>query len=251
MAHGARDRYVLELARGEHATKHESAAAHVTASDEVGRKTEAAVKPALDHVDILSGGDAPEQDHGVVTGERGGERGGVALKGLAEFRLAGGHADLRDLAEVLEADDRVGRNEPAAWRDYQYSVGDRPRAREGAPVRELASEVETAQEGEDLAQRRPALAELNGERERGFLPKKDLGPPPAAVRRREEEDGLGGRVAQPLRVGRRAAGLDFRFGFGGSPLSPTHSSSRVAFHVLIIRFAGIPASRACARASSV
>jgi DsbC/DsbD-like thiol-disulfide interchange protein len=200
MAHGARDGNVGELARGEHASKHESAAAHVAASDEVGRKAQAAVQPALDHVDVFSGRDAPEQDRGVVTGERGGERGGVAFEGLAEPRLAGGDADLRNLAEVLEADDRVGGNEPAAGRDYQDTVGDRPCACESAPVRELASEVETAQEGEDLAQRRPALAELNSERERGLLPKQDLGAPPAAVRRGEQEDGLGGRLVQPLRV---------------------------------------------------
>src|SRR5438093_568911 len=87
VARRAGDGDVLELLSIQHAAKHEPAAAHVPAPHEVAGKAKAAVEVALDDVHVLSGRDASQEHHAVLSSEDGGQCRGIALERLAESRL--------------------------------------------------------------------------------------------------------------------------------------------------------------------
>ena len=118
---------------------------------------------------------------------------GVSLEGASERRLVGVDIGLGEALEVLEADARVDGHEAPVRRDDQRAPAHPRRTgrrtRKGLGVRELAAEVETAHEGEDIADGAP-FARSQGRRdgEDRALPEEQLPAPSVEPRRGKEED---------------------------------------------------------------
>src|SRR5215212_11940369 len=84
VAHGAQHRRVCELSFRIHAPKHESAAAHVSATDKLSRKKELIAKDREQYIDVLRTSDAAQQHRLAIGTERPSKRLGVSLQRCAE-----------------------------------------------------------------------------------------------------------------------------------------------------------------------
>lgn len=186
---GAADGDVGEFAIFAGGAEKKAAAAHVAATDEIGRENEAVAEGVEEDVAVFRGGDGAEQDGNAVGGELLGEGGGVAAErfGVARIVLAdvdfakgaeGGGRDVRERVEKsgIGGDDT---NEFAA-------IG----ADEMAGVGDLAAEVEAAGEGEDVGEREALAMEGAGERKRRGAVEEKLGADAADLGGGKEKDAL-------------------------------------------------------------
>src|SRR5512132_2055503 len=95
----------------------------------------------------------------------------------------------RESPQLRGCDRLISREQPAIGGNDLHAKHSRRRPRKAAGVRQLAAKVETTQEGERLVQwDRPALLELECEREPAPSAQQELGALAPAVGRRQQED---------------------------------------------------------------
>lgn len=80
MAIGRGDGNVVELRAALNATKHEAAAAHISAAGEFGREEKPLSENLQQRIDVFWGGDAAQQDDLAARADLIGEQAGVALE---------------------------------------------------------------------------------------------------------------------------------------------------------------------------
>jgi hypothetical protein len=151
---GACERNVLQLLPLARVAQEQTAPTHVAATDEGRRKVKAIAEYLKEGVDVLPRGDAPEQDDIVRVTHELYEALRIPDEGLPIPRVEGADVDTREGAKRSQRDRLVGRQQSAVRCDHQHPRGIGGRVREGSRVSDLPSKVETAQEGEYLAERR-------------------------------------------------------------------------------------------------
>jgi len=166
---GKRD--IRQFQASHDAAEHQAAATHVATSDEMHREHQPVAKNGQQQIDVFARRNAPEQ-HDLAVGPD-----GVQQRPRAAFQRPPvdvvGQIDRRGRKgqKRLERDRRVRRAQAGVWRDDQDAAGAHRlrwirRRSEPAGVRELAAEVEAADETEDVAELSAvAGAKLLGERE--------------------------------------------------------------------------------------
>lgn len=160
MTHRAGDRRVFELDPGRDAPEHEPAPAHVATADEGRRKHQLFAKDRLQDLHIFAGGNTSEQHDLAVMSYGIEECPGPSFERLPigrvlQFDGPGGKA-----SEGLNRDGCIGGPQSCIRRDDQHSTrGDRfgrvGRCRKPPGVRELAPEVQPADEAEDVTKVSP------------------------------------------------------------------------------------------------
>src|SRR5687768_14845991 len=136
-SHRSGDRDVVELGPLAGAAQEQPAAAHVAAPDEIGGKEEPLAERVEEDVDVLPGGDAPEEDDVRGLRRRVGECDDIAPEGHEVALITAGDVDVREAYEVIAPDHRLGGNESAVGGDDEDRRCAARRPREGTRVREL------------------------------------------------------------------------------------------------------------------
>jgi len=184
---GARHRRVRQLDAVAGRAQQEPAAAHVAASDEVGWEDEARTEAVEQHVAVLGGRDAAEQDRGAVLGEALRERARVATQRLVVARVRRVDVDAAEGAQPLGGEPRGRIDETRVAGDHADDVSGIA-LREALGVRELAAKVEAAREGERFAERHAVPVEAAREREGRVGVQEVAGADAAHLGGREQED---------------------------------------------------------------
>ena len=168
----------------------EGAAAHVAPAHELGGKEEPLAHDVEQHVHVLAGRHAAEQDHLQRRGTaplRLADHGQVAPERLMVVRIVGPDAGRREGPEVVHRHRGVRRQEPAVGGDHLHAR--EPGRRPGEPkgVGQLPAKVEAAQEAECLPDGHPgARAQPLGQGEAAAPPSGRLRPAcPRCMRARE------------------------------------------------------------------
>ena len=171
MEHGAANRNVVELHAFARLPQQQAAAAHVAAPDEVDREPEAVAEDREQDVDILGRRDAAEQHHVAVRPDLVQQRARAPFErppiaGIVLMHVAVGKCLYRFVRDVRIGTAQAGvrcDDVDAASQDRGVRRVRIGRPREAQRVGELAAEVETADEHEDVAEHRAApRAELFG-----------------------------------------------------------------------------------------
>jgi len=153
--HRAGHRDVAQLAPVARAAQQQAAPAHVAAADELRGKDQARPEDVLEQIDVLTRGNAPQQHHlAVVVGDARRDRPGITQQRLRVAPLTQVDGNRRPAPEHVEPYVGFGKTEPCSRRDDEHARRAVRRPRVGACVLELATEVESAEEAEDLAERR-------------------------------------------------------------------------------------------------
>src|SRR5262249_62000067 len=126
--------------------KGEPAPAHVPAPEEGRREAESRAEGGAERLAVLLARDAAEQDELAVRPGLLGDHERVAKERLQIARLSRVDGHARVALQGLERDRRLGRNEAAARRDHEDARRAWGRCFERLCVRQLAPEVEAAQE---------------------------------------------------------------------------------------------------------
>src|SRR5205823_6151461 len=181
-------RRVRKLHRGAHAAEQETASAHVAAPDERRREQQPVTEDLDQHVRILAGGDASEQHRFSALAQPPRERQRVAHERFPVPHVPQIDGHLGDGAQLVRGDPLLDVHQAAPGHDGERARPAARRAREGARVRELSPEIETAGELEHLAQRPALLLEPPGECESGARVQQQSHALAAGPGRREQED---------------------------------------------------------------
>ena len=195
MAIGCGNGNVVELHATVNATKHQAAAAHISAAGKFGGEEQPLSENLKQRLDIFWRSDAAQQDHLAARADRIRERAGVALErnavaGFGQRDRSGG-----DFAQFFSRDQSFGGKQAAAGRDHHGAaralcMG--RRLRERPRIGQLAAKIKTADEGKTLSEGYAAAAEAKGQREGGILVENQLGADAAYVGRGEKEDAMDG-----------------------------------------------------------
>src|SRR5262245_59489292 len=189
---------VFQLDAVARVTQHQAAARHVAPTDERRRKTEPLAEDPGEHVDVFRRRDAAEQ-HDVAVGPDLRQQRACAhlqrpaIAGIRRVDVAAGKG-----ADRRVGDARVGGAESGIRCDDVHAVADDGiarfrRAREPPRIRELAAEVETADEGEEFAERRAVRrAQRRRQRERRLRRERLLRTPAITVGWREQKYAMAG-----------------------------------------------------------
>ncbi len=140
----ARDGNVWQFRFVGGATQQQSAAAHVSSSDKIGRKAQTFLKICEQHVDVFSGGDAAEQNNGSVARKSSRELSRIPLEWLAITRIVLVNIDLGKLAEVIKRDARLRVDQSTCRRNDKGAANSARGASKCIRVGDLATEIEPA-----------------------------------------------------------------------------------------------------------
>lgn len=170
------------------AAEHEAATAHVAAAYELRGKEKPLSEDCEERLQIFRCCQAAQQD--VVASGTGGlvEKTGVPFEGRPVAGVGDIDAHLRDGLELFEGHDGVGWKQPETGGDDERRRDPGRRVGEGFRVRELASKIQTAYEGIDVAEVGAFGAEFDGKGEAGALVEHHFGPLAAGMGRRKQED---------------------------------------------------------------
>ena len=195
MAIGRGDGNVVELHATVNATKHQAAAAHISAAGKFGGEEQPLSENLQQRLDVFWRSDAAQQDHLAARADRIREQASVALErnavaGFGQRDRSGG-----DFAQLFSRDQSFGGKQAAAGRDHHGAaralcMG--RRLRERPRIGQLAAKIKTADEGKTLSEGYAAVAEAKGERESRIVAENQLGADAAYVGRGEKEDAMDG-----------------------------------------------------------
>lgn len=171
LPHCPADGCVFQFLAARRATQHEATATHVTTADEGRREQQAIAKDREQHLDVLPGGDAPEQYDVAIRSEARTERARALLERTTVARvreidwLSGKRLDrFARHGDIGSPQTGVRRNDQHSARDE--SIRRIRRTAESPRVRQLPAEVEAADERKHVTEW-SALGgpQLRGERE--------------------------------------------------------------------------------------
>ena len=157
MSDGAGHRDVIQLDALAGFAQQQASAGHVAAANEINRKPEALAEYPAEDADVLRRRDASEQHHVAGVSDLAEQRHRAALERLPIADVREIDVAVREFEDGRVGDPCVGTLQSCGRRDDVDVAGrgELPR------VRQLAAEVEAAEEREDVAERRaPGRPEL-------------------------------------------------------------------------------------------
>jgi hypothetical protein len=154
---------VRKLGSGCRASQQQSAATHVSATDKRRGIVQAIAEWGAEEIDVLSGCEASQEDDSRVGWKHGGETSQVALQRRSVASLLRSDIHPSEFLDHGRRQRHIGGLQPARRRNDVHSRGERGwRAAERGRVSQLSAKVETAHEGEGLAERQRALPQSYG-----------------------------------------------------------------------------------------
>src|SRR5262249_54987569 len=160
----------------------QSTSAHVAAANELLGEQQSFAEGRGERVDIFPGRDAAEQ-HDARRGRKMLRQAlGIARERSDEALTTACEVDVSEREQVVPSDARVERDQTALGRDDEARRSVVRATAKGACVRDLAAEVQAAQEAENLANRFAFGANAGGQLEAGLRTEKDFRPPTIAAR---------------------------------------------------------------------
>ena len=140
----ARDGNVFQFRFVRGATQQQSAAAHVSPPDKVGRKAQTFLKICEQNVDVFSGGNTAEQNNGSIARKFFCQFSRIPLEWLAITRIVLVNIDLGELAQVIKRDARLRVDQSTCRRDDERAANSARGASKCIRVGNFATKIKAA-----------------------------------------------------------------------------------------------------------